>query len=410
MQTGVSPEEHGIIDFTRAEEGYNLRENSLMKSDSDTLWDSINSTDKTAIPLNVFMLFPASTSIAPKMVSGLPAPNLDELAVKPDSLLEKIKSEYPDYVRVPNPPDSYDDESISSWTERSKVSIEDKFDLAEDIIEEDNPELLWLHIHDTDSLQHYFWPYLDPMRDDLKSVYEKIDQKIGEIVDEDKNVIILSDHGFRENKYEIKLNNWLQEKGYIYEDTSVRRKNLIKDLTKKILPQKVVQFYRKSKRDQNKQTLGDKIMEETITHEETKAYAYGIGRGKIYLKDESVKDDLISDLKDMEFKGRKVVKNVTYYPDIEKDSPNLIVEPKEPFSFKHDFADHMISENEVGEVEHLGTHDMRGIFLARGPMFQCGEISSGIKIESIRSVVESVMDIDTDLNQKLREKLILKED
>jgi predicted AlkP superfamily phosphohydrolase/phosphomutase len=406
FQTGKTPDEHEIVDFTRVEDGYNIETNSLPNSDNETIWEKVNNSGKTAVPLNVPMLFPADDQ-APKMVSGLPAPKIDRSSVYPDTFRLDINSSYPHYSVTPDAPDDYKEDSIRDAIEDSKRSVEDKFSVASEVIEEDDPELLMLHIHDTDSLQHCLWPYCDPVGDVMADFYSKIDEEIGRLLDTagDVQVFLVSDHGFRDNQYEINLNKWLLDKGYIHSDKSTARKNWLKEAAKMVLPEKFLNLYRSRKREEGSQTVGDKIMEDRVTHEGTTAFAHGKGRGKIYLLDNNSKSELVEDLYSMKFNGEKVVEDVKFYSEMSKKSPNLIVEPKEPYSFKHAMDEELLSEVTKGEDKHLGTHSKRGIFIANGDMMNPGEVD-GIKIEDIQPLILEILDLDHRSISNLKSKVI----
>lgn len=66
----------------------------------------------------------------------------------------------------------------------------------------------------TDSIQHMFWG----QQKIINSYYQKMDEVVGQVMkslDENDSLFILSDHGFGAFNYEIHLNAWLRENGYL---------------------------------------------------------------------------------------------------------------------------------------------------------------------------------------------------
>lgn len=74
----------------------------------------------------------------------------------------------------------------------------------------------------TDTIQHMFWRFLkdpnSPYRDTILAYYEKMDAIVGKTLLSLKpgdTLIVLSDHGFDGMEYEVNLNTWLKDNGYL---------------------------------------------------------------------------------------------------------------------------------------------------------------------------------------------------
>lgn len=73
----------------------------------------------------------------------------------------------------------------------------------------------------TDSISHMFWRFKDkegPYKDTIMDYYQKMDNVIGQTMvqtDPNTQIVILSDHGFDSFDYEVNLNSWLYQNGYI---------------------------------------------------------------------------------------------------------------------------------------------------------------------------------------------------
>jgi predicted AlkP superfamily phosphohydrolase/phosphomutase len=78
------------------------------------------------------------------------------------------------------------------------------------------------HIMETDRMHHFLWEQMqdndDRYTDFFYSIYRKIDQLIGRLVEnlrDNTNLIILSDHGFTTLKKEVFVNKWLYDQGWL---------------------------------------------------------------------------------------------------------------------------------------------------------------------------------------------------
>ena len=88
--------------------------------------------------------------------------------------------------------------------------------------------LLFLYFMTVDQGCHMLWRYMDTnhpyfIKDDflidgIQKIYQKMDDVIGyvlENIDDDTVLIIMSDHGFNPFYWQVNLNSWLVEKGYV---------------------------------------------------------------------------------------------------------------------------------------------------------------------------------------------------
>ncbi len=74
----------------------------------------------------------------------------------------------------------------------------------------------------TDTIQHMYWRFLDDPQskyyDTILKYYQKIDAVVGKTIQQlgpKDTLIILSDHGFDRFDYEININSWLRDNGYL---------------------------------------------------------------------------------------------------------------------------------------------------------------------------------------------------
>lgn len=367
FQTGLDPETHEVIDFTRINENFDTQANTLTSVNGSHIWEILNNRGKEAIPLNLPMLYPAEdqASIA---VSGLPAPEIDEASVHPPETLRRLKEQYTNYSVVPESIGEYTEENISRWLTNAERTVDEKFEFAAEVQSERNPDVLMLHIHETDVVQHRLWDRLHPPTEQVADFYANIDNWIGEVRDKADNILILSDHGFRSNDYAVYLNTWLRRKGYLKAERKARTVSKLKQVAATLLPERIIDVYRESDTTVEDKVLGEDLQKSVFKSRETAAFAHGVGRGKIYIKDWNVADSLVSDLEEITVDGERIVEDITVYEDI--NGPNLIVEPIEPYHFESTLSQPTLVERiEKRDGNHIGTHGKVGVFIASGKTF-----------------------------------------
>ncbi len=89
-------------------------------------------------------------------------------------------------------------------------------------LQETKKGLFFAYFGVTDSVAHMFWRYLNihdsKYQNTILDYYRKVDSIVGETLgkmNKNDTLIILSDHGFAAFDYEINLNTWLKEQGYL---------------------------------------------------------------------------------------------------------------------------------------------------------------------------------------------------
>jgi predicted AlkP superfamily phosphohydrolase/phosphomutase len=96
------------------------------------------------------------------------------------------------------------------------------------LIEGFDEGMLFFYFTSVDQDSHMLWRYMDPehpgfvedevLRGGIETIYKEIDEVVGQalkVVDDDTTLIVMSDHGFAPFKWQVNLNTWLLEKGYV---------------------------------------------------------------------------------------------------------------------------------------------------------------------------------------------------
>jgi predicted AlkP superfamily phosphohydrolase/phosphomutase len=100
--------------------------------------------------------------------------------------------------------------------------LEGRRRVLEAVWQEEQWDLLVMHIMETDRINHFLWHVLEmPESEDGRfflDFYRKVDSILGEAaarLDEQTTLMILSDHGFCRKRNDVQLNRWLKNNGYL---------------------------------------------------------------------------------------------------------------------------------------------------------------------------------------------------
>jgi predicted AlkP superfamily phosphohydrolase/phosphomutase len=88
--------------------------------------------------------------------------------------------------------------------------IQSRFDAAQVLMDEYQPDFLHLTIFYINTLQHYFWDNEYVVRG-----WQIIDKNIGKFLESDTNILLMSDHGTNPIEQVFYINSWLEREGYL---------------------------------------------------------------------------------------------------------------------------------------------------------------------------------------------------
>ncbi len=232
FQTGKNPGEFGVFGFVELTRDLELTIPDRTDLKCPTLWERLSDAGKRFAALSVPMTFPAP-KVDGFLVSGFLAPELDERAVSRPDVLETLREH--DYqidtdpgVAIENPEQFKEDlKRVSRARQETALAL---------LEEEEEWDLLFCHVMDTDRINHFMWRGRrgsDGEEDGyFWDFYKQIDDFLGEVVDRiggDRELLICSDHGFTELKWEVQINRWLKHQGYLdYENEPAKRYKALK--------------------------------------------------------------------------------------------------------------------------------------------------------------------------------------
>lgn len=226
--TGCEPATHGIFSGSK----YNCSDDSIRIVTSagrkvPNLWEVLSEQGYKVISIGVPWTYPCSV-VNGVMVAGYGCPGIGSDITYPVEFKEKLLSEVPDY------------EILADWNEQKRyslnelnkglVSVETRFNqrvaAAKMAVKEVDWDVMMIHFHNTDMMEHRIWPFLDSKsrdsypesRDRVFKTYRRLDEKIGELLEmagDNSLVVFASDHGLCLQKAKIRPNLMLCKWGYL---------------------------------------------------------------------------------------------------------------------------------------------------------------------------------------------------
>ncbi|HIK43884.1 MAG TPA: alkaline phosphatase family protein [Leptolyngbyaceae cyanobacterium M65_K2018_010] len=226
MMTGRDPGELGIYGFrNRRDRNYH----AMAISDGRAvkfprLWDLLGEAGWTVAVLSVPGTSPPYP-VCGSLVSCFLTPSPAVPFTHPPELADQIKTWLPDFMMdVPN----FRSDDKARILDNLYRLCDQRFTLAEKLIERDRPDFLMLVDMGVDRIHHAFWKPMDsrhphyeaesPFAHAIHDYYVHIDQWVGELLqrcDSDTVVLVVSDHGAQPLMGGICINEWLIAKGYL---------------------------------------------------------------------------------------------------------------------------------------------------------------------------------------------------
>ncbi|MBD0334711.1 MAG: alkaline phosphatase family protein [Cyanobacteria bacterium Co-bin13] len=226
MMTGRDPGELGIYGFrNRRDRTYD----SMAISDGRAvkfprLWDILGEAGWQVAALSV----PGSSPPYPvngSLVSCFLTRSMDVPFTHPPELADEIRAWLPDFMMdVPN----FRSDEKQRILDNLYTLCDQRFTLAEKLIDRDAPDFLMLVDMGVDRIHHAFWKPMDPRHPQyepgspyanaIHDYYVHVDQRVGELLnrcDDDTAVLVVSDHGAQPLMGGICVNEWLMANGYL---------------------------------------------------------------------------------------------------------------------------------------------------------------------------------------------------
>ncbi|WP_435335293.1 alkaline phosphatase family protein [Haloarchaeobius sp. TZWWS8] len=337
LTTGVNPGETGVYGFQDREVGtYDAYVPMGDDVQAKRIWDRVQEDGRDATVLNVPVTFPPQRNVQ-RMVSGFLSVSDLQKAAYPSELSDYLSSI--DYTLDVNAKLGHEEDK-SAFIENAHETTDKRFEAFKHYVEEDDWDLFFGVFMTTDRINHFLFEDYErdgEYKEEFLEYYKKVDDYLGklrEALADDVTMVVASDHGFTTLDYEVHLNQWLREQGWLDFGTD------------------------------DPQELGD-------ISDDTRAYSFIPGRvylnlegreprGSVPQEDyDEVRDELKAELEAMEgpngekVAARVVEKEEAFRGDHDEIAPDLVVIPNHGFDLKAGFKGH---ENVFGKGPRNGMH------------------------------------------------------
>lgn len=216
--TGEKPAVHGITGFLERDpatwEWYVPNASHLKKA---TLFEELSAAGYRVFSMNVPVTFPPP-KINGVVISGFLNSDLAK-ATYPPAIGMFLKARG---YRIDADVELGKRDLAKFYTQLLEI-MQKRFEMLSYFYEKEDWHFFMGHIMETDRLHHFFWKYFknktEPMASQFVGFYRQLDEQLGQFIKslkEQSAVVLLSDHGFTELKYEVNLNRWLMEQGYLF--------------------------------------------------------------------------------------------------------------------------------------------------------------------------------------------------
>jgi predicted AlkP superfamily phosphohydrolase/phosphomutase len=232
FMTGMNPGKHGVFNFTEYHPtDHSIRYANAANRKVPTLWKLLSALGWSVGVINVPMTYPPE-EVHGYCIAGLDTPDKDSDFVYPRQLKREIEHAVGEIYLDPRHLGYMKTDDRRDKILEALVRIENRrTQIAAYLTKKYPVDVLMLVYTATDTVQHFFWNYLDPShpsydprgaekyRDAILDIYRAIDADIAILLDatpEDRAVVVVSDHGGGPvSGRVIHLNQFLHERGLL---------------------------------------------------------------------------------------------------------------------------------------------------------------------------------------------------
>lgn len=221
LTTGVNPGKTGVYGFQDRETGtYDTYVPMGRDVQTTRIWDRVVDADRSASVFNVPVTFPPQRNVD-RMVSGFLSPGVKK-ASHPSDVGDYLDEQG---YRIDVNAKLGHDEDKTEFIEDAHHTLEKRYEAFDHYLTQDDWDLFFGVFMTTDRVNHFLFE--DYQRDgeyeaEFFDFYRQVDEYIGklrEAAPDDVTFVVASDHGFTTLDYEVHLNYWLEQEGWLsFED------------------------------------------------------------------------------------------------------------------------------------------------------------------------------------------------
>ncbi len=216
FQTGVNPGKHGILNWTKPQEGsYAL---SIVNSEDNpypTVWELASEAGRRVVCIGLPVTYPPR-AVNGVIIPGMLTPKGDPAPTYPPEVFAELRQVAPEFRFFPECAHRL---TINGKVEELLRSVRGRAQAAKHFMRSRDWDLFMLHFQATDKVQHDLWGLERDGTSPVLSVFEEVDRQIGELMEiargREANVILLSDHGMGRQDSIFSVNSWLLRAGFL---------------------------------------------------------------------------------------------------------------------------------------------------------------------------------------------------
>ena len=380
--TGKTPGKLGVYEwFANGPEG--IETNDARDFRSREYWDVLAEAGFDPAVCNMPTTYPPDTDEGVWTIAGSPATVGDDYT-DPPGLADDLEAAVPGYRIKPDL--VLNEASPEELVAEGTRLVDQRFDAARWLADDHDRDPVHLTVFVSDTLQHRLWDRPDRLR----TFYERLDDRLGELLDRGEDVIVVSDHGFTGIDHSVFLNQWLIERGDLVVGEATGRSVLARlgltaerlkrvvdrlglvGLAQRTVPESVQRLF-------PSETGRTAVQDAPIDWTETTAVS--LGRGPVYVTSafetaearREYVQELSAAIGNLETPdGTPVASEVhraeELYSATDGPAPDLVVEYTEGVDAPEGVGGDVFG----GERVWLATHRRPGVFGAAGPGFTSG--------------------------------------
>jgi len=217
LTTGVNPGKTGVYGFQDRETGtYDTYVPMGRDVQATRLWDRVTDADRRASVFNVPVTFPPQRNVD-RMVSGFLSPGVKK-ASQPSDVGDYLDEQG---YRIDVNAKLGHDEDKTDFIEDAHHTLDKRYEAFDHYLTGDDWDLFFGVFMTTDRVNHFLFEDYErggENKEAFLDFYDQVDDYIGklrEAAPDDVTFVVASDHGFTTLDYEVHLNHWLEERGWL---------------------------------------------------------------------------------------------------------------------------------------------------------------------------------------------------
>lgn len=410
LATGLTPAKTGIFDFVVRDgaKGFKFRVMNSGDYAGKAIWDYLSNLGVRVGVINYPCTYPPYAVNGFFVSAGIGSPDLGDYT-QPKELTDEIKGFMGGERQINLKDPKY--HNPETFIKDLNLMFDRHVEGVKYLLQKKEWDFCWVVFSETDWIQHMMWKYIDPSHplydnqkakkygELFKQFWSRVDKAISRLhdnIDDETNIIIVSDHGFGCCFKTFRVNAWLKQEGFFVGKKLgwtryIARKRMRSQMKKIVdtfhlnnLFPKLINQARKATFSSTALPISSVNFKKSLAFDPVHIGTFaGIYINNELLNDESIRESTIKKISNrlMEFGKKKGIEIQIHRPeDLYKvrpeGSPDLIVRIDDGQVFIDKTFDGKVFEDSLPDRLSFmsGSHRMNGIFIAMGPSFKHAKI------------------------------------